>query len=132
MVREERQRWGALGMSQVQEAEAIDRRGLLTAAMGGLGLVHAFLPGKHLPLQHATAHAKVMAEAQQQAAHAIQVRATCHAPHTEVRGRGHVAMRSLALHSILIECVAHHKFFCFGICLPITFVSLAGFAVAYR
>ena len=37
---EERRRWVtllALGASWVQEAEAIGRRGMLTAAMGGLG-----------------------------------------------------------------------------------------------
>ena len=86
VVREERQRWVALGMSQVREAEAMGQRGLLTAAKGGLGLVHAFARGKHSILQHATTHVKMMAEAQQQAAHAIQVRATRHVLHTEARG----------------------------------------------
>ena len=64
VLREERQRWVALGVSRVREAEAIGRRGLLTAAMGGLGLLQAFVRGKRLILQHATAHVNVMAEAQ--------------------------------------------------------------------
>ena len=109
VVREERQRRVALGMSQVREAEAMGQRGLLTAAKGGLGLVHAFARGKHSILQHATTHVKMMAEAQQQAAHAIQVRATRHVLHTEARGRAHVAAMLLALHSILINDIAQRK-----------------------
>ena len=50
VVEEERQHWVALGMSQVREAEAIGRRGLVAAAMGGPGLLHAFVRGKHLIL----------------------------------------------------------------------------------
>ena len=46
VIREERRRWVALGFSLVQEAEAVGRRGPLTAAMGGLGLLHAFMQGK--------------------------------------------------------------------------------------
>ena len=65
VVREERQRWVTLGINRVREAEAIGRRGLLTAAIGGLGPLHAFVGGKDLILQHATTHANMMAEAQQ-------------------------------------------------------------------
>ena len=65
VVREERQRWVTLGINWVREAEAIGRRGLLTAAIGGLGPLHAFVGGKDLILQHATTHANMMAEAQQ-------------------------------------------------------------------
>ena len=50
-------------MSQVWEAEAVDTSGLVVVAMGGLGLSHAFVRGKHLILQHATTHVKMMAEA---------------------------------------------------------------------
>ena len=74
--REERRRWVTLPVSRVREAEAIGRRGLLTAAMGGLGLSQAFVRGKPLMFQHATAHVNMMAEAQQQAAQSIQVHAT--------------------------------------------------------
>ena len=38
VIKEERRRWIALGVSQVQKAEAVGRRGRLTAAMGRLGL----------------------------------------------------------------------------------------------
>ena len=55
MVREERQRWVALGVSRVRESEAI----------GALGLSEAVLQGKILILQHATAHANMMAEARE-------------------------------------------------------------------
>ena len=106
VVREERQRWVALGASRVQEAETIGRRGLLAAARGGLSLLHAFVRGKRLILQHATAHVNTMAEAQQQAARASQVRATRYVLHTEARGRAHVASTSLALHNILITGIA--------------------------
>ena len=57
---------GSLGMSQVREAEAIGRRGPLRAAVGGLGLLHAFVRGKRLVLQHATLRVKLIAEAQRQ------------------------------------------------------------------
>ena len=83
VVREGRQRWVALGVSQVREAEATGRRGLQTAAMGGLGLLQAFVRGEHLILQHAAAHGNTVAGAHQQAARAIQVRATQHVLHTE-------------------------------------------------
>ena len=113
MVREERQRWVALGMSHVLEAKVIGRRGLLTTAMGGLGLLHAFVRVKHLILQHATTHVKMMAEAQPQAARTIQMRVTRHVLHTEARGRAHIATTSLAWHSIFIEYLAHRKAFVF-------------------
>ena len=67
-VQEGHRRWVALGVRRVREAEAIGRRGLLTAAMGGLGLLHAFVRGKRLILPHATAHVNMMAEAERQAA----------------------------------------------------------------
>ena len=62
-VQEERQRRVALEVSWVRQAEAIKQRGLLTAATGGLGLLQAFVRGKHWILQHATAHVSTMAEA---------------------------------------------------------------------
>ena len=71
VVREELQRWVAPGMRQEREAEAVGRRSLPTAAMGGgwgLGLSHAFVRGKPLILQHATTHVNMSAEAHQQAA----------------------------------------------------------------
>ena len=43
VVHEERQRWVALRVSLVQDTEAVGRCGLLAAAMGGLGLLHAFM-----------------------------------------------------------------------------------------
>ena len=94
---------GSPGEIQVREAEAIYQRGLLAAAMGGLGLLHALVRGKRLSLQHATTHVKMMAEAQQQAVHNIQVCATLHVLHMEAPGRAHIAATWLALHSILIE-----------------------------
>ena len=55
--------------------EAAGRRGLLNAAIQGLGLSHAFVQDNHLIVQHATTHANMIAEARQQAVRAIQVRA---------------------------------------------------------
>ena len=75
----------------------------------GLGLLHAVGRGKRLILQHATAHINIMAEARQQAARAIQVRAIRHVLHMEARGRAHVAATSLALHSLLINSIAQRK-----------------------
>ena len=40
MVREERQRWVALGVSQGPEAQATGQQGLLTAAIKDPGLLH--------------------------------------------------------------------------------------------
>ena len=87
------------------------RRGLLTAAMGGQGLSDAFVRGQRLVLQHATAHAKRMAEVRQQAAHTTQVRATRHVLHMEARGRAHIAATLLALHSTWIEYIAQCRMY---------------------
>ena len=50
-----------------------------------------------------------MAEAHQQAAQGVQVRVTRHVLHTEGRGRADISTPSLALHSILIDCMTQRK-----------------------
>ena len=79
------------------------------AAMGGPGLLHAFVRGRRLILQHTTAHANGMAEAHRQAARAILVRATRRVLQTEARGRAQVALTSHALHRMLLNFIAHRK-----------------------
>ena len=54
VLREERQRWVALGVSRAQEAEAIGRRGLLTAAMGVMGLLQALVQAFDSAACHST------------------------------------------------------------------------------
>ena len=109
MVREECQHWVALGAIRVWQAAAIGQRVLLAAAMGGLDLLPAFVRGKRLILQHATAHVDMTAEAHQQTAGAIQVRAIWHVLPMEARGRAHVTAASVALHGILSKCIAQCK-----------------------
>ena len=77
--------------------------------MGGLGLRPTFMRGKRLILQHATAPVNLLAEAQQQAARAIHVRATRQVLHMEARGRGPVAFALHALQHILLDCIAQRK-----------------------
>ena len=66
MAQMESQRRVARGGTFVQTAEAAGRRGLQDAAMGGFDLLHVFGRDKHLILQHATAHANMIAEARRQ------------------------------------------------------------------
>ena len=77
--------------------------------MGGLGLVHAFVRDKQLILQHATAHANMIAEARRQAVRAIQVRATQHVLRMEARGRAQVASTLHALHNMLLSFTTQHR-----------------------
>ena len=109
MVQEERRRWVALGVSQVQVAEAVGRQVLLTVAIGAPGPVSHLHPRKRPIRQHATAHANMIAEAQRQAARAIQVSATRHVRHMEARGRAQVAPTLHAMHNILLTCIAQRK-----------------------
>ena len=51
----------------------------------------------------------MMAEAHQQAAEAIQVRATRHVLHLEARGRAQIASTSHALHNMLLDSIARRK-----------------------
>ena len=89
LVQAESQRMVALGGSFVRAAEAAGRRGLLREAMGDLGLLHAFVRDKQLILQHAAAHADMIAEAPCQAVRAIQVRATSYTWRHEAGRRSH-------------------------------------------
>ena len=99
----------ALGVSLVHDAEAVGRRGLLIAAIGGPGLLHAFVRGKLLINQHATADANMLSEAQRQAPGAVQVPATRHVLRMEARGRAQVAPSLHALHNMLLKFIAQCK-----------------------
>ena len=90
LAQEESQRRVAQGGSFVQTAEGAGRLGRQGAAMGHLGLSHAFVRDKQLILQHSTANGNLIAEARRQAGRAIQVRAMRHALHMEAQGRAWV------------------------------------------
>ena len=61
------------------------------------------------PLQHATAHANMIAEASRQAGRAIQVRATRHILHMEAQGRAQVASNSHAMHNIFLRLTPQRR-----------------------
>ena len=109
LVLEEHQCRVALGVSLVQTAEAEGRRGLLTSAMEGLGLLHAFVRGKQLILQYATAHSNMMAGAHRKTTRAIWVHAIRRVLHMDARGRAQVASTSHALHNMLLSFTTQRR-----------------------
>ena len=75
----------------------------------GVLVQSAFVRDKRLIVQHATAHANMIAEPQCQAGRAIQVRAMRHVLHMEARGRAQVASTLRALHNMLLSLTTHRR-----------------------
>ena len=79
------------------------------AAIGGLGLLHAFVRDKHLILQHFSTHTAMITEARRQSGRAIQVHAMRRVLHLAARGRAWVTTTSHAMHHLLLTLLIQRR-----------------------
>ena len=109
LLQEEGQGRAAQGCGFLLTAEAVDRRVVQGMAIGGLGLIRAYVRGRQLMSQHFSLRTAMITETRKRSGRAIQAQALRQVLDMGAQGRVRVSSTSHAIHHLLLTLLAQRS-----------------------